>query len=168
MWTTEDFEKGWCASEDVGRPKTTHERWTLAELTERALPGYLEGTIKPPSAWCKEPVVAPTEASDEDLLSDLGLARRLYRKDPEGFIARHASVANKLLDIQEKSQSSSGYPSLTDHSAWATLLTKIGKEAIAMDVASLPPPALLLRILYEAGGNLTEFRAVLQAETPKN
>lgn len=111
-----------------------------------------------------KPMALPTEPNDEDLLSDLGLARRLYRKDPERFIASHASVANKLLDIQEKASSSSGYPSLTDHNAWSVLLTKIGKEASAMDAALLTPPALLLRILHEAGGSISAFKAALRGE----
>jgi hypothetical protein len=59
MWTAEDFEKGWCVPSDVGQPKADHERWTLTELTEHALPGYLEGTVKPPSAWREAPVSSP-------------------------------------------------------------------------------------------------------------
>lgn len=134
-FTYEDFQQGLCLEWQVDTPKP---------------PGY-----RPP---------AKDDPTDDDLLSDLGLARRLYRKDPERFIASHASVANKLLDIQEKAQSSSGYPSLTDHNAWAVLLAKIGKEASAMDPVLLPPPALLLRILHEAGGSISAFKAALRGE----
>lgn len=67
-WTKEDCEKGWCAPQDVGQPKTDHERWSLSELETQGLPGYLVNTIKPPSAWCQQPKPIAPPASPADLV----------------------------------------------------------------------------------------------------
>ena len=94
VFTLLDREYCRCTAEEVGME--WQPRWGRDDAANHLCDPILIGKAKP-----DESQFEPIEQPDE-LMDDLELARTLYRSNPADFIARHPSVANKLLELGQR------------------------------------------------------------------